>query len=193
MRLAAICLCGISTLALAGIQCAELEGMKPQAQLEYLQQDRSALSADCIAYATFQLGFGRHTEATKTLVAYLDYRSPDDLKGARQMVVGRNADPYPAATALFMIGKPAVPDLIEAVAGSATSGVARSNAVLTVFVIYRDDISEAVRMLKRAAKARESTDCEASQRLIDAARKTAGWCKGEMANVCMDALFSGQP
>jgi len=137
----------------------------------------------------FQLGFGRHIEAIKTLVTYLDYRSPDDLKGARQMVVGRNVDPYPASTALFMTGKPAVPDLIEAIAGSATSGTARSNAVLTVSTIYREDISEAVRVFKRAAKARESTDWEGSQRLIDAAWKTAGVCRIEMANVCRDAFY----
>jgi hypothetical protein len=140
-----------------------------------------------------QVGVGRYVEAVRTLVADLDYRSPDDLKGAHQMTVGRNADPYPATTALFQIGKPAVPDLIEAIAGLATSGTARSNAVLTIFLIYGDDISEAVRVLKRAAKAKESGDWEGSQRLMDAARKTAGMCKGNMTNVCMDALFSKEP
>jgi hypothetical protein len=189
LSLAALWL-GVSSRAGAEVKCAELEGVKAQVQLEYLHRNRSAQDAPCIAYATIQLGFGQDPDVIKTLVGLLDYRSPDDLKGARQMVVGQNADPYPASTALFMIGKPAVPDLLEAIAASATSHTARNNAVLTIFLIYREDISEAVRVLKRAAKAKESTDWEASQRLIDAARKTAGMCRLETRNTCMEALFS---
>ena len=106
-------------------------------------------------------------------------------------MVSRNRAQYPALDALFMIGKLAVPDLIEAIANPATSGIPRFNATSLIFAIYsREDLPESVRVLKRAAKARESTDWESSQRLIDAARKTAGMCKGEMTNACVDALFS---
>jgi hypothetical protein len=194
MKCFAICLTGlwlgVSSPAVAEIRCGELEGAKPPAQLEFLQRERAALSAECIAYATFQVGFSEYAAAIKTLVTYLDYRSPDDLRGARQMVMGRNVDPYPATSALFMIGKPAVPDLIGAISGSATSDTARNNAIWTIFTIYRANVSEAVRVLKRSARAMESTDWEGSQRLIDAASKAAGWCSiGEMSVACMAELY----
>jgi len=55
--------------------------------------------------------------------------------------------------------------------------------------MYAQDTSEAVRVLKRASKTRESPDWEASQRLFEAARKAVETCKGDMANVCMDAFY----
>ena len=61
-------------------------------------------------------------------------------------------DIYPATTALFEIGKPAVPDLVEAIADSNTSDLARSNAIETLFWIHSGDVSEAVAVLNRAGK-----------------------------------------
>jgi hypothetical protein len=97
---------------------------------------------------------------------------------------------YPATTALFEIGKPAVPDLVEAIANSATSEIARSNAVATVFDIYRSDVAESVRVLMRASKA--SPDREASMRLYDAARKAADMCRQPGHNSCMSALSENE-
>jgi hypothetical protein len=97
---------------------------------------------------------------------------------------------YPATTALFEIGKPAVPDLVEAIANSATSEIARSNAVATVFDIYRSDVTESVQVLMRASKA--SPDREASMRLYDAARKAADMCRQPGHNSCMSALSESE-
>jgi hypothetical protein len=84
-----------------------------------------------------------------------------------------------------LIGKPAVPDLVEAIASSATSEIARDNAIHVVFFIYRSDVAESVRVLIRASKA--SSDWESSMRLYDAARDTAAMCK-DSRNSCMSAL-----
>jgi hypothetical protein len=186
---------GISIRALGEIQCVELEGAKLQAQMEYLQRDRSRLNAGCITYAMFQIAlprdgqsFARYPEAVQTIVGYLDYRPPDVSK--LSAAVSQSRSRYPATDALFIIGKPVVSDLVETIANPATSDISRFNALSIVFAIYsREDVAEAVRILKSAAKAKESTNWEASQRLVDAARKTAGMCQSQMSVVCMDALF----
>jgi hypothetical protein len=186
---------GVAGRALAERWCAELEGAKPQARLEYLQRDRSTLDASCIISAMVEISlaiegqsFDRYAEAVKILVEYLDYR-PDESKLSR--AVSRNRDPYPATEALSAIGKLVLPDVIDAIASPATSDIGRFNAIVVVFEIYiREDLSEAVRVLKRAAKAKDPADSEGSQRLVDAARKTAGMCRGLTTNACMDALYS---
>ena len=87
---------GVGTEAATAGSCAELEGAKPQAQLEYLQRDRSTLTAACIAYAADQIGLRQYIPAVKTLVAYLDDRLPAD---PRLQFVGHKTA-YPATTAL---------------------------------------------------------------------------------------------
>jgi hypothetical protein len=146
---------GVAGRALAERWCAELEGAKPQARLEYLQRDRSTLDASCIISAMVEISlaiegqsFDRYAEAVKILVKYLDYR-PDESKLSR--AVSRNRDPYPATEALSAIGKLVLPDVIDAIASPATSDIGRFNAIVVVFEIYiREDLSEAVRVLKRA-------------------------------------------
>jgi len=49
---AALLLGAASGVAARSLSCPELQGAKPQAQLEYLQRDRAALKPACIAYAS---------------------------------------------------------------------------------------------------------------------------------------------
>jgi hypothetical protein len=182
-----------SSRGVAETKCAELEGAKAQVLLDYLQRDQSSLSAACITYAMSHLAyppagelFDRYPEVIKTMVGYLDYRIPDESKLAAAV---NHRDPFPADSALFAVGKPAVPDLLDAIASSVTRDLARSNAIWVLFTIYREDVAEAVRVLKRAAKAKEPTDFEASLRLYDAAKRAADMCTGPYANGCIDALY----
>jgi hypothetical protein len=186
--LAAVCF-GTASGAPAAFSRAELEGAKPEVHLEYLQRDRSALKPDCIFYAMDQIGLKHYAPAVKTLIKYLDYRVPEDPAKARWPVVMRFrmlSDIYPATGALFDIGKPAIPDLVASIADPDTSDVARSNAIEALFWIHREDVSEAVALLNRASK--ESKDWQASQRLMDAARRMADKCRGPAINSCMNAL-----
>ena len=186
--LAAFCF-GTASGAPAVFSCAELEGARPEVHLEYLQRDRSALRPDCIFYAMDQIGLKHYAPAVKTLIKYLDYRVPEDPAKARLPVIMRVpmlGSLYPAITALFEIGKPAVPDLVGAIAGQDTTDVARNNAIEALFLIHREDVSEAVALLNRASK--ESTDRQASQRLMDAARRMADKCRGPAISSCMKAL-----
>jgi len=186
--LAAFCF-GTASGAPAAFSCAELEGAKPEVHLEHLQRDRSALKPDCIFYAIEQIGLKRYAPAVKTLIKYLDYRVPEDPTKAHLPVIMRApmlGDVYPAVRALFLIGKPATPDVVEAIASPDTTDVARNNAIEALFLIHREDVSEAVAQLNRAGK--ESIDWQASQRLLDAARRMADMCRGPAINSCMNAL-----
>jgi hypothetical protein len=87
------------------------------------------------------------------------------------------------------MGAMVVPAVVEAIANPATPLLARNGAIDVIFVMNSRDRPEAVRVLKRASEAKESTDWEASQRLFDAARKAAEWCRGEMARACLDAFY----
>jgi len=90
------------------------------------------------------------------------------------------------------MGTLVVPAVVEVIANPATPLVVRNNAIQVIFVMNSRDMPEAVRVLKRASKAKESTDWEASQRLFDAARKAAEWCRGNMASACRDAFYSDE-
>ena len=186
--LAAFCF-GTASGAPAAFSCAELEGAKPEVHLEYLQRDRSALKPDCIFYAIDQIGLKHYAPAIKTLIRYLDYPVPEDPAKARWPVIMRIptlGSLYPAITALFEIGKPAIPDLVDSIADPDMTDVARSNAIEALFLIHREDVSEAVALLNRAGK--ESADRLASQRLMDAARRMADKCRGPAISSCMKAL-----
>jgi hypothetical protein len=186
--LAALCF-GSASGAPAVFSCAELEGAKAEVHLEYLQRDRSALKPDCIFYAMDQIGLKHYAPAVKTLIKYLDYRVPEDPSKAGLPVIMRIptlGSLYPAIPALFEIGKPAALDLVGSIADPDTPDVARSNGIEALFLIHREDVSEAVALLNRAG--RESADRLASQRLMDAARRIADKCRGPAISSCMKAL-----
>jgi hypothetical protein len=185
-----------ASIAMAETKCSELEGAKPQTLLDYLRRDRSTTKAPCISSAMFQIVyppdgqvFDGDPGAIKIIVGYLDYRMPEESKLAA--FVSKNRDAYPADVALFVIGKPALPYLIDAIASSSTSPIAQSNAIWVVFLIHGEDKPGAVRALSRASKA--SQDFERSLRLFDAARKAANMCTGPNINRCIDALYADDP
>ena len=81
---------------------------------------------------------------------------------------------YPAEDALFLIGKPAIPDLIAVVAASDTSDPVRASAAWTLHTILSGEPTGAVATLVKASKA--ATDVGASDRLLDAAKSLANRC-----------------
>ena len=181
---------GVSILAADA--CPELDGANLQTQLEYLQRERQTLMPACVSRAMSDLSlrasqktFDRHAEAIKTLAEYLDYRMPDE-RSKYLRAASSNRDPYPASSALFNIGKAAVPYLIESIASASTSDTSKRNAVQTLSAIYREDPPEAVRVLRRAS--RSSEDWGSSQRLLEAARR-ASVCSGALEIACRDALY----
>jgi HEAT repeat protein len=167
--------------------CAELDGAKAEKLLEYLQGDRASLSEDCVYTATTKLGVAGYTPAIKTLVALLDYRTHGDPERARTGGVRQPGWPiYPAANALFLIGKPAEPEILKVLAKSDTSDLVRKVAIYALLNIESNEESGPVATLARAS--REEKDPGASQRLMDAAKEAATKCRPERQTVCINAL-----
>jgi len=170
--------------------CPEQQGMKPEQLLKSLEGDRATLKSRCIVNAINQLGEKRYAPAADTLTTYLDFRMPGtENKGHEIFIVRIPAlgDKYPAATALFEIGKAASPSLVRAIADSSTPELLRDNAVEVLFDVYRENLADAVSVLNRAS--RSASDAASSMRLWDAARKEAGKCPSELRPRCEEALY----
>jgi HEAT repeat protein len=117
----------------------------------------------------------------------LDYRTHGDPERARTGVVRQPGWPiYPAANALFLIGKPAEPEILKVLAKSDTSDLVRKVAIYALLNIESNEESGPVATLARAS--REEKDPGASQRLMDAAKEAATKCRPERQTVCINAL-----
>jgi hypothetical protein len=170
----------------AKTDCAQLRGAKPQAQLEYLQGERSALSDACMIYAMDQLARAEYAPSIDVLIKLLDYHIPDPHKTGEpfvQQTVPWLGTWYPAARGLLAAGKTAVPSLIAAIADAGTSGLIRKNATELVLLIYREEVPEGAAVLNRAGRAATSPDVR--QRLLDAARDLAGKCPEPQRGACL--------
>jgi hypothetical protein len=166
--------------------CTQLQGAKPQVQLEYLQGERSALSDACMIYAMDRLAAVRYAPSIDLLVKYLDYHIPAPPKSKEafvQQTVPWLGTWYPAARGLFRIGKDAVPALIAAIADADTSDLMRKNDIELVLLIYREDVPQGAAVLNRAG--RTATRPDVRQRLLDAARDLAGQCPEPQRGACL--------
>lgn len=76
---------------------------------------------------------------------------------------------YPAVSALFQIGKPALPALVKVIEGSESNSLENQNATYAVQSIFRDNLREGVKYLREAAT--QSFTRLMAQRLSTAARR----------------------
>jgi hypothetical protein len=111
-------------------------------------------------------------------------REPDSWESGED-VVALQHDWYPATAALSLIGKPALPPLVDLL-GTETTPLVRAKALEIVMDISEDDSVSAVKLL-RAAAAKEE-DKAAESRLLDAAGKAAKMCPARAQLQCEDAL-----
>src|SRR5579883_3209588 len=90
-----------------------------QLEIRYLEAIKDNINDDnnpCVASAIHILGDRRISAAVRTLVKYLDYKEP--LTGTHKLkaeggIGDLGYNPYPAVNALFQIGKPAIPSLVD--------------------------------------------------------------------------------
>jgi hypothetical protein len=173
------------------LPCTDLLQTEAKQKLEYLRGDRSMLNPGCVVYAIQQLGAERYTAAADVLATYLDFQAPGTEKVGAPGTVYRRipslGDKYPAATALFEIGKPATPSLVRVIANSASSDLLRKNALEVLFAVHRENLADGTRELNNAS--RSATDNEAATRLLHAAREFAAKCPGRWRNDCAAALL----
>ncbi len=123
-----------------------------------------------VVSAIQRLGEMRAVEAVDDLVELLTFarRFPwerDDAIIEIQPITEGNR--YPATSALFQIGRPALPALVKVVESNSLDSVRGQNAVSAIRNIFRDDLSGGVKYLEHAAE--ESANVDSGQRLTQAA------------------------
>jgi hypothetical protein len=136
------------------------------------------------------LGASRHVAAAPVLASYLDFERPGFQRREGAVAVVRIpwvGDQFPAAEALFLLGKPASESLVGVIADDASSDLLRANALVVLTAVYREDIASAVERLRDAASS--GADPAAAGRLRDFAARVANTCSVETRPRCLEALY----
>ena len=123
------------------------------------------LEPERLEKAIRRLGEIKSVAAIDSLVQLLTFRSPTQKDTSDHMTtpLGR----YPAAGALYSIGKPALPALVKVIETSEANSLQTNNAVFAQLNIFNDNRGEGLLYLQQAAEKASSN--EATQRLMDAA------------------------
>jgi hypothetical protein len=147
----------LSFAATLSAECARWNSQtdKPPAQelAAFLEQKGVvANQPDCAIAALEILGHEHATSYIPQIVKFLAFKRKFDWEGT-----GFNIRPvtelghYPAAMALFEIGKPALPALLAVATEEKPDSVKFNNAVSTIMLIHRDQVPAGVRFLRQAA------------------------------------------
>lgn len=134
---------------------------------------------DRIIKAIQRLGELKATVAVDDLVGLLTFKQTfkwerdDGIVHEIQPITPGNR--YPAVSALFQIGKPALPALVSVIERNEPHSPESSNAVYAVLAIFRENLPQGVKYLRKAA-AKSFTSLMA-QRLLTAAEHIDGLAK----------------
>ena len=161
----------------------------PPAQqlVEFLsQKDVLTSEPECAAVALELLGHEHAQEHISEIVKFLTFRRKFYWEGTGFNIrpVGE-IDHYPAATALFEIGKPALPALLVVIAEGPPDSLKFRNAVNTIMLIHREEPPAAVRLLRRAVV--RETDTMRSTNLNAAVAMADSFCSKETRDACIAA------
>jgi hypothetical protein len=120
-----------------------------------------------------RLGDLKATAAIDDLIQLIGFRRTFSWERNDGFVVERQpitpGNRYPAVSALFQIGKPALPALVQVIEGSESNSIESTNATYAVQSIFRENLPEGVKYLRHAAK--QSFTVLMGQRLSTAARR----------------------
>lgn len=137
-------------------------------------------SPELVVEAIQNLGSVKAKQAIPELIKYLDYErkfeskfesKQDPADGVEVLPSIPLSGRYPAITALFQIGKSALPALAKVIQKEEPESLKSDNALHTVQFIFRDNLSEAVKYLEESMK--NSDTQKAKQRLSIAIEKTS--------------------
>jgi hypothetical protein len=123
-----------------------------------------------VVQAVQRLGEMRAVEAIHDLIELLTYSRRFDWERDDMIVEIQPITPgnrYPAASALFQIGRPALPALAKVVELNGLDSVRGQNAMYAIQGIFRNDPNEGVKYFERAAETSDTPD--SAQHLMQAA------------------------
>lgn len=147
---------------------SQIDAPPAQELVAFLEQkDVLTHQPDCTVAALEILGNQQAVDYIPQIVNFLGFRRKFYWEGT-----GFNIRPvtelghYPAAMALFEIGKPALPALLAVAAQEKHDSLRFNNAVNTIMLIHRDHASCGVRFLRQAALQQDNYERRAN---LDAA------------------------
>jgi hypothetical protein len=130
VRLLAACLIAGSMWA-ADPSCVELRQLPMDRQVSYLERSRQDLTSDCIQFAISELERNAYAPGAAVLTSCLDFRvaSANVIRVERQVAINHLPwlDEYPAAHALFAVGRAASDSLVRVIASDNAPDIARTN------------------------------------------------------------------
>lgn len=132
---------------------AEIQRLRQIIRDEQIQQQ----DPEQVDKAMRRLGELKAVEAIDDLIALLAFKYP---KGSRT-VGSHYGDGYGAKSALYQIGKPALPVLVRALADNDINSIEFKNARLAVMNIFRDDLPAGSQYLREQARQASSSVAEA--------------------------------
>ena len=170
----------LALLVLVGQPLAQHQGQSPgvdeeRAQLLTLLRDEQLREhePERVAKAIERIGDLRSVDDIEDLIKLLTFSRNIQKEIIGDTIVGEHfITPfarYPAAGALFRIGKPSLPGLMGVIRTEDTASLASENALYTLMQIFRDAPSQGVEYLKEAATGEPSP--EAARGLSIAAEK----------------------
>lgn len=181
------------TLSVASAQQCDrfAQGYDDQLLVSFLKQELATKSdAVCIAFALRELetDHAAPVSAAPLLTEYLDFKRP--LTQAERAGAFRRppttAEMYPASSALYLLGKSALPALLKAMSDEESTADKRRNAISTVMDIYQGNQDEGIRFLRTAGE--KTKDPARAQRLAEAAKEALRWCIPEKKAACEAAM-----
>ena len=176
IRIVLILAIGSLSILLTAQDCAKLGNSTNDELLQFMQQPPSSKDLNCTISAIRKLGEHRVTEAAGALSKYLDLEQPL-TEGEKMGVVHHPrilARAYPAVNALFDIGEPALPTLLDVLkSNDPPGGLRRSNAIRTIMMILITGPSS-VKLIRDAG--RSESDPTAALSLQRAAEEAVQMC-----------------
>lgn len=171
-----------------GDLCPSLQNADNKALISFLENNKGKVNHDnseCIAFAISELGKEKETTAIKALLGYLDYEWPAEA-GAIEVNPDHplfyQQQRYPAVTALFLMGSPALMPLVHQLENESLTEKARAKALETIMLYYAEYPPTGIKVIRlsldKVAKA-------SSERLKGAALE---WCDVEHRSLCESAL-----
>jgi hypothetical protein len=147
----------------------------------------------CVTWAIHRLGNEHYDPAIPGLVKLLGFRRPQTSEEKMGFYIRPQTtdEIFPAAEALELMGKKALPEILRAIEADGTSAVARENAIFVWMEIHKYEQPKGVALLKQE-EARPSDDA-IKRRLRMAVQKAVTYCNPPDAVGCRQAAATGGP
>jgi hypothetical protein len=171
-------------------ECASLQNARLPDLVQFLNGVApDEKNGDCITWAINKLGEERYKPSITVLIKFLDFRRPPTQREKQGIYLRMQGvwEIYPAAGALSLIGRKALPEVLQTIESDSTTATAKENAVFVWMETYRDtdEHLRAIAILKQEES--QSSDEKVRQRLRWATRRALSWCNPIEEKACQAA------